>query len=72
MAREALTEAEQETLKAIRAFIKQHEYPPTFSELRQALGVSSKNTIEHRLNRLEEKGYLTRTRRTPRAMTLID
>jgi SOS-response transcriptional repressor LexA len=55
----ALTEVERQTYDVIAGYISSHGYSPTFSELCDMLDVSSKNTIEHRLIRMKEKGALT-------------
>jgi repressor LexA len=55
----ALTEVERQTYDVIAGYIQRNGYSPTFSEMCEMLDVASKNTIEHRLIKMQEKGALT-------------
>lgn len=55
-----LTEKQEQVLELIRNYQLEHGTSPTLRELREALGVSSDNSILKHLDALEEKGFLSR------------
>lgn len=57
---EILTEKQEMVLEIIRNYQLEHGTSPTLRELREALGVSSDNSILKHLTGLEEKGYISR------------
>lgn len=57
---EILTEKQEMVLEIIRDYQLEHGTSPTLRELREALGVSSDNSILKHLTGLEEKGYISR------------
>lgn len=63
-----LTEQEQIVLDAIKAFIKEHGYSPSYKELTEITPVKSTSTISWHLDMLKIKGYITFT--TGRARTI--
>jgi repressor LexA len=65
-----ITDAQRETLQAIRDFITQHEYPPTMQELGKKLKISGASA--HQLVvQLERKGYVTRQPKLPRSLKVL-
>lgn len=54
-----LTFRQQEVFDLLVAYINQHGYPPTLSELADMLGVSSSNAVLLHLRALEKKFYKT-------------
>ena len=68
----ALTPAQQRLLDVIRAHIATTGVAPTFDEMRIAMGIRSKSTIHHTLNRLEERGAIRRRPAHARAIEVVD
>lgn len=65
-----LTPKQERVLTAIKLHIINCKEPPTLSELRSALGVSSLRTVTQYLESLERKGYLVRRRNARRNIEL--
>jgi len=65
-----LTARRQTLLDFIETFITEHSYPPTYEEIRQGLGLSTKSLVDHHLSALENAGYIERDRSTPRGLRL--
>lgn len=57
-------------LDFIETFIAGNRYPPTYEEIRQGLGLSTKSLVNHHLAALEAAGYIERERSTPRGLRL--
>ncbi|MBR7292783.1 transcriptional regulator [Klebsiella pneumoniae] len=53
-----LTFRQQEVFDLLVAYINQHGYPPTLSELADMLGVSSSNAVLLHLCALERKNFI--------------
>ena len=53
-----LTDLQRKTLEYIRAFTREHGYPPARKELMVGLGVRNKSVIDQRLSALRDKGWL--------------
>jgi len=68
--RQAMTAKEQALYDFIRRWLGDRHYPPTYEEMRQGVHWSSKSLVDYHLTGLENKGYLTRTRATARAVML--
>lgn len=66
----SLTRAEASILEAILAFKLVHSYPPTVRELAEVCGFSSPSTVQHHLDALEDKGYITRSPTKPRTIAV--
>lgn len=49
-----------QVLQAIQSWIIDHGSPPTLEELKNALGVGSKRTVQRYLEQLKEEGYIDR------------
>ena len=67
---EKITDAQRETLQAIRDFINQHEYPPTMQELGKKLKISGPSAHQLVLH-LERKGYVSRQPKQPRSLKVL-
>ena len=48
-----------DVLAAIRDFIQVNHYPPTVRELGDMVGLSSSSTVQHHVNELARKGYIS-------------
>lgn len=66
----AMTARQREILQVIRESIDMRGYAPSMREIGLAIGVVSPSSVKYQLIALEEKGYLRRDRRRPRAMEL--
>lgn len=60
-----------QVLEFVEAFMGDHGYPPTYDEIREAVGLSSKSHVNYYLDALEEDGLIERTPRTPRGLRLV-
>ena len=72
MAKQSLTERQDEALEFIRAFIREHRKPPTMKEIGAALGMRSTNGVYKLLNALQKKGHLVRQAGQARGLQLVD
>ncbi|GAB4534640.1 MAG: transcriptional repressor LexA [Anaerolineae bacterium] len=68
---ERLSERQRKILAFIQEFVGQNNYPPTYEEIRTALGISTKSLVDHHLAVLEEAGCLARVPNTPRGIRLL-
>lgn len=67
-----LTTRQKEAYDFIRYFFKKHGKPPSYEEIREALGVYSLNAVVKHLKQLESKGFLRSPwRNQKRALELI-
>jgi repressor LexA len=48
------------TTRAVRDFIKEHGWAPTYRELGLLIGITSLQTVQKRINRAVQFGYLER------------
>lgn len=70
---EGLTEGQAELLSFIRNFIAKHDgVAPTFREMMVGTNLDSMSSITWILKGLEERGYIERYRRRPRAIRVFD
>jgi repressor LexA len=60
-----------DVLEYVEAFVSNNGYPPTYDEIRQAVGLSSKSHVDYYLQALEGAGLIERTPRTPRSLRLV-
>ncbi|MBI4342769.1 MAG: hypothetical protein HY599_05330, partial [Candidatus Omnitrophica bacterium] len=66
-----LTKRQHTVLDTIRAWIKQHGYPPTIRELGKLLGIKSLRGVTTHLDAIAKKGFLKREPRA-RSISLLD
>jgi len=65
-----LTKRQREILSFIASFIEGEGYAPTLEEIRDHLGLSAVSTVHEHVERLIEKGYLSRGWNRSRSITL--
>ena len=53
----------QDVLRFVASYIDENGYPPTYDEIREAVGLSSRSHVDYYLQALESDGAI---RRTPR------
>ena len=63
-----LTRKQQAILNFIEEFVAARHYPPTYEEIRCGLGLSTKSLVDYHLTALEEAGFISRDRATPRPL----
>lgn len=63
-----LTKKQKEVLVYIEEFIAEHGHAPSYGEIAQGLGLSSPSTVCVHVERLQEKGYLTKKARSSRSI----
>lgn len=61
----------EQILEFVSVFLDENGYPPTYDEIRDAVGLSSKSHVDYYLAALEEDGLIERQPRTPRGLRLV-
>jgi repressor LexA len=59
-------------LAFVKEYLDSYGYPPTYDEIREAAGLSSKSHVDYYLEALEREGLIERTPNTPRGLRLVD
>ncbi len=62
---------QQSLLDFIQTFIGEHEYPPTYEEIRVGLQWSTKSLVDYHLSLLEGAGRIERDAKTPRGIRIL-
>jgi repressor LexA len=68
----SLTKRQQEIFDFIKAYSRDHGYPPTVRDIGKAIGLTSSSTVHAHLANLEKLGALRRDPTKPRAMEILD
>lgn len=72
-ARVGLTPAQHNCLLFISGYLKASGgVSPSFEEIREALGLASRSSVTHLVNKLEERGYIKRAEGASRSIMLLD
>lgn len=58
-------------LRFLEAYVQDNGYPPTYDEIRESVGLSSKSHVLYYLSALEGQGAIERTPRAPRSLRLV-
>ncbi len=66
-----LTQRQLQLLRFIHAYMREHGVPPSFEEMRHALGLRSKSGIHRLISGLEERGYIRRLAYRARAIEVL-
>ena len=66
-----LTRKQNELLMYLSSYMGQHEVPPSFDEMRNALGLASKSGVHRLVSALEERGYIRRLANRARAIEVL-
>jgi repressor LexA len=61
-----------EILGFIKAFVRENGYAPSYEEIQDAVGLSSKSHVDYYLAALEREGKIRRRPRTPRGLRLTN
>jgi repressor LexA len=70
--RPKLTARQQQLLHYIEQVVSTTGVPPSIRQIGAALGISSTNGVRSHLKALEKKGYIQRSLRTSRGITMLD
>ena len=66
-----LTRKQSELLTYLSDHMQQHDVPPSFDEMRDALGLASKSGVHRLVSGLEERGYIRRLANWARAIEIL-
>ena len=66
-----LTRKQKELLDFLTAHAEQNDVPPSFDEMRDALGLASKSGIHRLVSGLEERGHIRRLANRARAIEIV-
>jgi len=66
-----LTQKQSELLAFLTSHMEMHDVPPSFDEMRDALGLASKSGIHRLVSALEERGYIRRLANRARAIEIL-
>ena len=66
-----LTKRQKELLDYLTTHAEKHDVPPSFDEMRDALGLASKSGIHRLVSGLEERGYIRRLANRARAIEIL-
>lgn len=67
---EQLSERQQGILGFLAEYVEENGYPPSIREIGAAVGISSTSVVSYNLERLAERGYLSRAREVSRGLKL--
>lgn len=67
---DGLTDRQRQVLEFVRAYTKEHGYPPTRAEISKAHGFNSSNAAQQHLDVLEHKGFITLARAIARGIVI--
>jgi repressor LexA len=66
-----LTPAQQLILDAVRAYIKEHQIPPSFRDVMRARGLASTSTVQAHFRTLAEAGAISLKPGVPRSVRVL-
>jgi SOS-response transcriptional repressor LexA len=66
-----LTEAQQLTLNAVRAYIKEHGISPSFRDVMQARNLTSTSTVQVHFKHLQQAGAIDVRDGVPRSVRVL-
>ena len=59
---------QEEVLVFVRSFVEDNGFAPTYEEIREAVGLSSRSHVSYYVHALEEGGLIERSPRSPRGL----
>ena len=68
--KDSLSERQQNILKFLVEYVEENGYPPSIREIGAAADISSTSVVSYNLQRLEERGYISRDREVSRGLKL--
>lgn len=67
-----LTHKQRDCLAFIRAYMDEHESSPSFEEIREGLGLTSKSGVHRLIDALVERGHIRRIPSRARAIEIVE
>lgn len=67
-----MTRKQREVLEGIKQFIEREGYSPSFQEIMELAGMSSKSQVFRVINSLEEQGYIRRLPNRVRTLEIVE
>jgi repressor LexA len=67
-----LSERQKRILGVIRAFMDDHQFPPTVRDIQTACEISSTSVVDYNLRILQREGYIRREAEVSRGIELLD
>ncbi|MEA3340760.1 MAG: transcriptional repressor LexA, partial [Chloroflexota bacterium] len=67
---EHLSERQQNILEFLAEYVEENGYPPSMREIGAAADISSTSVVSYNLERLQERGYISREREVSRGLKL--
>ena len=67
-----LSTKQHSILGFIRAFIEQHDYPPSIRQIQEGCRISSTSVVDYNLKALERQGFIRRDREVSRAIEVLE
>jgi len=67
---EHLSERQQNILEFLAEYVEENGYPPSIREIGAAADISSTSVVSYNLERLQERGYISREREVSRGLKL--
>jgi len=67
-----LSSKQHNILRFIRAFIEQHDYPPSIRQIQEGCQISSTSVVDYNLKALERQGLIRRDREVSRAIEVLE
>jgi repressor LexA len=61
----------ERVLRFLHSFVADNGYPPSYEEIREALGLSSRSHVGYYLQALERDGRIERMARSPRGLRIL-
>lgn len=58
-------------LNFIYSYLEKHGYCPSVREIGERIGCTSTSTVQHHLEKLQEKGFIRREKGMPRAIRIL-
>jgi len=68
---DGLTMRQRKVLEVIRNSVDRRGYPPSIREIAESVGLTSPSSVAYQLEALENKGFLRRDPRRPRAVEVV-
>lgn len=67
-----LTRVQSEALAFIEGYVAEHGYSPSFSEIKEAMGLASKASVNRLMNNLEDRGRIRRISGRARSIEVVE
>jgi|SRR3989338_4938815 len=72
MSEEKLTKKQKDILDFITEYIATHDYSPSYQEIAEYFGLSSRATVYQHIQSLEDKGYVKAPDRKARSLEIVE